>query len=1077
MQPHDPLSDRSNLPVARTSFVGRASAIAEVKRLLAEHHVLTLSGSGGCGKTRLALRVAEDLRAEYADGVWWVDLAALGDARLLPQTIAATVGLREQPDRTSTEQLRDFVTRRSALLILDNCEHLRPACRDLLRHLSDPRGVARVLLTSREPIRAAGEQVWRVPLLELPDPGAGMPLEQLATVEAVCLFTERAQTVAPGFVLNERNAGPVAMICRRVEGLALAIELAAARCTVLTPKEIVERLDNSIGLLTRAAYGSDARHRMLRAAIDWSFDLLARPEQTLFMRLAVFMGSFNLASVEGVCAGGGLEHGDLLDLLASLVESSLVVAAEHGDHMRYRLLEPIRQYAVEQLLRSGDEQHWREQHNSYFLTLAELAEPKFGTHEQPAWLERVEREHDNLQAALAWCASAGRTDVGLRLSSLLYRFWLVQGHLSLGQHWLGEFLGRVDDTIEPDVQSLALSAQGRLYAAQSEFAASRASYEQSLLYAQHAEDENCIEIALIGFGATLWDLGDFAAAQTVLEQAVAICREMGHTWTLASAYGNLGLVFQYGGDIRQARTAYEQTVETASQAGNRSVLAITLMNLANLAKQQGDYPTAKARYDEALAAHRELGDRSGAADTLLNLGELHTGLTELRKAGDYFDQAEQIYRALGNEGDQGYVAAGRGDIAFHRRDYATACARYQHALRLFRAAGNRRLIGRSLGFLGNIAVREGRLADAAALCAEGLSERRAIGHRAGLIFALDHGYIELALALGRPAVAARLAGAVEAAREALERPRTPIEARAAEGIASTLRSQLGDRYYIALANEGRSMDLDQAAVYAQGSLSPSSIEQPAPQLRIFALGPVRVYRGERLMTSADWTYAKARELVLYLLFHPHATREQIGAELWPEASTEQVRQRFSNALAHARNALGRDLEWISLESGRYSFNRGQPIWIDVDAFEAALFEAQLLLRNGKENERAAGLLAEAVTMYSDDFAYDVHDGEWHIARREALRHAFLEALTALGRIHARAGREEQAITVLQRAVDVDAYLEEAHLELIQTYARIGKRRQAFAQYKKLQSALAELHALPSPETMALMQSLQHGEPL
>jgi len=1082
-----PIPIQPSLPVPRTSFVGRGRALAEIKRLLEHSRLLTLTGSGGCGKTRLALRLAEQVAPTFTDGVVWIDLAALSDARLLPQTVAAALGLREQPGRLPEQAIREYLHQHYALLVLDNCEHLRSACAELLHAVSLAGCSSRVLATSRRPLRAVDEQVFSVPLLDIPgaptalpsrpEHGSGGILAELAAIESVRLFVERAQTVAPGWRLHERNAEHVAAICRRLEGLALAIELAAARSTVLTPKEIAERLDRSVSFLTRGAYGSDARHHMLRAAIDWSFDLLAAPEQSLLARLAAFTGSFGLRAVEDVCAGAGLERDELLDLLATLVETSLLVAAEHGDEMRYRLLEPIRQYAVERLGQSGQEHHWRERHARFFVALAEHAAPMLNSNEQLRWLERLEREHDNALAALVWCASSGRIGTGLQLCSLLHPFWELRGYLSLGQRRLGEFLARVDDTVEPELHVRALNARARLFVAQSDFAAARTCYQQSLLLAQHAEDEAGIERALIGLGATLWDLGDFPAARSVLEEAVAMCRESGHAEGLASAYCNLGLVHQYRGAADEARFCYGHALAYAREAGNRTLAAITLMNLANLAMHGGDYSGATARYSEALAAYRELGDRSRSADTLLNLGQLHVGLVELEPAEACFTQAEQIYRALNNQADQGYVSAGRGDIAFYRNEYAPARTHYQHALHLFQAAGNRRLIGRSLGFLGYIAVREGRLKQAAELCAEALVLRRAIGHQAGLVFALDHGYIELALALGRPAVAARLLGAVEAAREALGRPRTPIEARVAAELRAVLASQLGETNFVSVANQGRALSLDQAAAYALDSLSPASIDQPAPALRIFALGPVRVYRGGRLLSSADWTYTKARELVLLLLFRPHATREQLGAELWPEASSEQVRKRFSAALAHARNALGRDTDWINLQNGRYSFNRTQPVWIDVDAFEAGLFQAQLLLRSSKQDERAAGLLSEAVALYSNDFACDVHDGEWHVARREALRHAFLEALLSLGRLHGKAGRDEQAIAVFQRALAADSFLEEAHHELISAYARLGKRSQAFAQYHRLQAALAELHAEPSPETMALIESLQHGDAL
>jgi len=470
---------RHNLPRLRTSFIGREHATAEIGRLLRGARLLTLVGAGGSGKTRLALRVAEQSLAEYPHGVWWVDLAALTDPNLLPQTIAGVLSLAEQPDRSFTEILGDHLREHAVLLILDNCEHLRAACSELLGALfaagcaDDPQRAVGLLATSREPLAVEGEQVWTVPLLALPDPRASQSMAELQGIEAVRLFVERAQVVAPGFQVSERNAEAVAEICRRIEGLPLAIELAAARVNVLAPRQIAERLDDSVRLLTRGALGSDARQQTLRAALDWSFDLLSRPEQTLFTRLAVFAGSFALEAVEGVCAGPGaddpnpaaeprhLEPDALLDLLASLVEKSLVVAAEQDEEMRYYLLEPIRHYAAEHLRAGGEAARWRAEHAAYFLALAELVEPELHGPDQVRWLDRLERERDNVRAALAWCAADARAETGLRLASALPRFWRTRGYLGEGQHWISAFLDRAGADVAPQVHIRALDAGAR----------------------------------------------------------------------------------------------------------------------------------------------------------------------------------------------------------------------------------------------------------------------------------------------------------------------------------------------------------------------------------------------------------------------------------------------------------------------------------------------------------------------------------------------------------------------------------------------------------------------------------------
>ncbi|HXF64191.1 MAG TPA: BTAD domain-containing putative transcriptional regulator, partial [Caldilineaceae bacterium] len=457
------------------------------------------------------------------------------------------------------------------------------------------------------------------------------------------------------------------------------------------------------------------------------------------------------------------------------------------------------------------------------------------------------------------------------------------------------------------------------------------------------------------------------------------------------------------------------------------------------------------------------------------LGANAVATGDFAAATAYFEEAGRLYQELNIQGDLAYVHAGLGDIAFYTGDYSAARAHYHDALALFREAGNQRLIGRSLGRLGRSACREGDLTTAASLSAEALRVRLAIGHKAGIIFALDEEYVELALAAGQPTVAARLLGAVETARRALQRPRSPVEARHVEPIIAGLQKQLGPVWTAAWA-EGEAMSLEQAAAYALDILSPAVVAEPRPEVRILAFGPARIYRGDRLLTSADWTYAKARELVLYLLCHPNASREQVGLAFWPDASAEQVRKRFSAALAHARNALGRDAEWIILNDGRYRIDPARAYWFDVAVFEARLRSAHRLLQNGEPGEQTIPLLEEAIELYQGDFAEDLLEGEWHHVYRASLLQSYLEALLALGGLHTRAGRYEQAIAAYRRALAKDPYLEEAHHELIGCYARLNKRSQALRQYDTLTAALAELNATPSPETQRLVERLRRGEP-
>jgi non-specific serine/threonine protein kinase len=396
----------TNLPISLTSFIGREREIAEVTRLLAgppsESRLLTLTGAGGCGKTRLALRVAGEALGDFPDGVWLVELAALADPALVAGAVAMAVGVREVPGRALTESLVDHLRDRTLLLILDNCEHLVAAAAGLADVLlrSCPR--LRVLATSREPLGSAGETIWRVPSLTLPPlSAADAPLlEPLTRYEAVRLFVERARAAVPAFAPSAENAPALVEICRRLDGIPLAIELAAARVRVFSAAQIAARLDDRFRLLTAGPRTALPRQQTLRATVDWSYDLLAEPERALLRRLSVFAGGWTFEAAEAVAAGDGIQTHAVLDLMAQLVDKSLVIAEEQRGAVRYRLLETIRAYARDRLLEAGEAERTRDRHLAYFLGLAEEAEPRLRGAEERVTLDRLEAEHANLQAAL-----------------------------------------------------------------------------------------------------------------------------------------------------------------------------------------------------------------------------------------------------------------------------------------------------------------------------------------------------------------------------------------------------------------------------------------------------------------------------------------------------------------------------------------------------------------------------------------------------------------------------------------------------------------------------------------------------
>lgn len=411
---------KNNLPLQLTSFVGREREIAELRGVLADStRLLTLTGAGGSGKTRLALVLATEMVDCFEDGVWWVELAPLSEPDLVPQAVASAVGVREAPGRPANEVLRAHLETNDLLLVLDNCEHLIDACAALADALLRTCPGLKILATSREPLGIAGETIWLVPPLSLPEVWDLSPVERLVRYEAISLFVERAKAVAPTFELTQHNAPYVARVCQRLDGIPLAIELAAARTRVLSAAQISSRLDESLRLLGTKSRKADSRQQTLRATIGWSHGLLSGQEQTLFRRLSVFSGGFTLEAVEAVCDEDGIEQEDVLDLLSRLVDKSLVLVAEQDDEARYRLLETVGQYGREKLDESGEEPSLRRRHAYFFLKLAERVEPKINSKDRGPWLGRSDAEHDNLRAALAWSREEVDSEVGLRLAGAL----------------------------------------------------------------------------------------------------------------------------------------------------------------------------------------------------------------------------------------------------------------------------------------------------------------------------------------------------------------------------------------------------------------------------------------------------------------------------------------------------------------------------------------------------------------------------------------------------------------------------------------------------------------------------------
>jgi predicted ATPase/DNA-binding CsgD family transcriptional regulator len=680
----------TNLPLPLSTFIGREREMDEVKRLLASHRLVTLTGTGGSGKTRLALEVARGALGDFKDGAWLVELASIFDSGFVPQVIASILNIREESGRSVVDRLADTLSARHTLLLFDNCEHLITACAQLAETLLQKSPDLKILATSREALGITGEVAWTVPPLSLPNQqpwtnpaSAQDALGLYRESESVQLFVSRAAEHLPDFKLTEENGARVAEICRQLDGMPLAIELAAARVRSLSVQQIAQKLDDRFHLLTGGSRTAPLRQQTLASTLDWSYALLEETEQKVLQRLSVFAGGATLDAAEAVCSSGGIKSTEMLDTLARLVDKSLVTAnrPERGE-THYRLLETIRQYAHEKLAESGELDKSRDRHLRYFIQWAENIEPYLNGVEQLRGLDLYEAEHDNLRAALDWCSTdASKAISGLRLAAACGRFWRLHGYISEGRTRLSAALSRPEAQERTLTRAHALTLIANLAYLQSDYPAMRPLAEEALSIWRELGKDGKVGAAdtleLLGELAT--EEGDYESAPRLFQEALEIYKETSTMRGIGQIHMQLGWAAMRTGDLRQAESHLEQFLTLAQQVGDQLSVAFAFSGLGEVAVRLREYDPAISLLEQALELNRLRGDKWGTGTLLGSLGWVALRQGNFKRMREMLGESLAVRTEIGDKGGIAWCLEKLAEAKNDQRQFDEAAKIFGHA--------------------------------------------------------------------------------------------------------------------------------------------------------------------------------------------------------------------------------------------------------------------------------------------------------------------------------------------------------------------------------------------------------------
>jgi predicted ATPase/class 3 adenylate cyclase/Tfp pilus assembly protein PilF len=686
----------NNLPLALTSFIGRQRELEELERLLRQSRLLTVAGPGGAGKTRLALQVARDILDSFPDGAWFLDLAPLSKFAPLSHYVMNMLGIREEAGFLPGQTLIDTLRNETLLLILDNCEHLLPEVAQFAESLLRSAPRVRILATSREKLGASGEVIWRIPSLSSPDTKMILNYENLMQYEAVKLFVDRATAARSDFTISGENAGAVAQICARLDGIPLAIELAAARIRVLSVEEILARLDDRFGLLVGSRTALP-RQQTLRALVNWSYDLLTEKERILLRRLSVFSGNWTLEAAEQICSGGEIEAWEVLDLLTGLIDKSFVIGESKNGFEGYRFLETILKFSREKLLESQEAGEFEHRHAAYFLSLARKSYGKMWGSEQAYWLGLLDEERDNLRTGLEWLPQAAGHEVDLlKMAGSLWKYWEIRGDLTEGRAWLETALAKNPNA--PDYwRANGLGGAGHLARQQ----------------------------------------GDYVKAKTLHEQSLNIFHDMGCKLGAARQLNALGEIAHFQGDYSRAVELHEESISIRYKIGDKEGIAVSLRQLAGIARDRSQYPRARELLERSLKLERELGDRLLMALSLNDLGLVVNHLCDYDRANSLFEEAISLQRELNDRLGVSNSLQNLGNVAKDQGNFKQAELLYQQSLELKKELGDKRGITRVTVVLAEVAFLQGKYPLAADLAGQSLTLSRELGIKRVVLYSLE----------------------------------------------------------------------------------------------------------------------------------------------------------------------------------------------------------------------------------------------------------------------------------------------------------------------------------------------------